>query len=315
MKLVLDCDTGIDDALAIIHLANQPDVAILAAGSVHGNVGAPLAAENTLRVLELVGLASVPVAIGACRPLAQPLETGEFVHGQDGLGNINHPPPRSRPVAEAAAAQLVRLARQNPGELVILATGPLTNLALALLLDPGLTELVKNVVVMGGAIYRAGNATGDAEANVWHDPEAADLVFTAGWPLTLVGLDVTSTAVLAEADIAPLRDAQSPRARFAWAILQHYFDFYARYYGERACHLHDPLAAAIAVDPSLATYRETPVRVELRGQMTRGATRGNPLWDAAGPVGPAVSVATKVDLERFKRSFLESLQAGASAAS
>lgn len=307
MRIVLDCDTGIDDALAILYLAAQPEVSILAAGSVHGNVPAGLAALNTLRVLELAGLPRVPVAVGAGRPLAQPLHTSEHVHGEDGLGNSGLPPPAGRPTGEAAAVQLARLARAEPGALTILATGPLTNLALALLLEPELPRLVRRVVVMGGAVYARGNVNNDAEANAWHDPEAAELVLGAGWPLTLVPLDVTSQVRLTEAEVRRLAASGSSWGRFAAAILRHYLDFYESYYGPRECHLHDPLAAAIAVDPSLAGYRRTPVRVELRGELTRGATRGRPLSGAPGPEGPELDVATSVEAERFKANFLSAL--------
>ncbi|MBI2755290.1 MAG: nucleoside hydrolase [Chloroflexi bacterium] len=312
-RILLDCDTGIDDALAILYLAGLEGVSIVAAGSVHGNVPAPLGALNTLRVLELAGLDDVPVAVGAARPMAQPLQTAEFVHGEDGLGNIHWPMPRRRPSAEPAAQQIVRLAREQPGELVLLAIGPLTNLGLALLLEPELPRLLRRVVVMGGAVYRAGNATADAEANVWHDPEAAELALGAGWPLTLVGLDVTMQVSLAGDALAELQAASSAVGRFAWSILQHYLAFYESYYGARMCHLHDPLAAGIAVDSSLARYRRTPVHVELRGERTRGATRGSLPWWLNPPSGePEVEVAVEVDAERFVRGFLDVL-AGARA--
>ncbi len=307
VKILLDCDTGIDDALAILYLAAQRDVSIVAAGAVHGNVSADLAATNTLRVLEIAGLLDVPVAVGARRPMAQDLKTAEYVHGADGLGNVGHPMPRGKVTAEPAAMQIVRLAREQPGELTLLATGPLTNVGVALLLEPELPTLLRRVVVMGGAVYYPGNATNDAEANIWHDPEAADLVLTAGWPLTLVGLDVTSTARVTDQEIALFRDSDSALARFAWKIMQFYFDFYFEYLGERACLMHDPVAAALAIHPDWATYRDTPVRVELRGHLTRGATRGRPPWKASDPDGPPVSVAMTLDLERFKSSFIGAL--------
>jgi len=307
VNLLIDCDTGIDDALAILYLARQSNVRIIAAGSVHGNVSAQLGAINTLRVFELAGLGNIDVALVADGWLAQETNPAEEVHGRDGLGETNLPMPRRRPSKEAAAAQMVRVVHEHPGTLTILATAPLTNLAIALLLDPELPRLVHRVVVMGGAVYCPGNVTMDAEANIWSDPEAADLVFTAGWPITLVGLDVTMKAVLKPEDAGLLADTDSSVGRFAWAILQHYFEFHARYYGERLCHLHDPLAAGIVADPSLATYRSTPVRVELRGVLTRGSTRGNPPWNAAGPEGPPISVATEVDADRFRAAFLRAL--------
>ena len=271
MHIVLDTDPGVDDALAILYLTAQTDANIVAVGSVHGNVTADLAAHNALRVLELVGLDHVPVAVGAARPLAQPLHTAEFVHGSDGLGGQAGPPPRGRPVGHSAAEQLVRLARESPGELTLLALGPLTNIAIALLLEPRLPDLLRSVVVMGGALTVPGNITPYADANFWHDPEAADLVFNGGFPdLTVVGLDVTEITYADAGWLDAVAALPNPRAKFAAALLDHYAGFYSTMFGRRGCTLHDPLAAAIALDPELATYRHIPLGVELHGTHTRG---------------------------------------------
>ncbi len=304
-RVLIDVDTGIDDALAIYYLAAGPATEarpeIVAAGSVHGNVPAPLAAENTLRVLERVGLDGVPVALGAARPLAQPLHTSEHVHGQDGLGNTRQPQPRGWLAEGSAAEQMVRLARAYPGQLTVLALGPLTNVALALLLEPELPKLLREVVVMGGAATVPGNVTSSAEANIWHDPEAAELVLDAGLQLTLVGLDVTMTALARSDWLDRLAAIEHEVARDASAILGFYADFYERLLGSRACALHDPLAAAIMLDPTLATYQEAPVRVELRGDHTRGATlAGLGPVDPGGPdPRPAVKVAVAADIPAF----------------
>jgi purine nucleosidase len=151
-KILLDADVGIDDAIAMLHLAGRSDVELLAVGSVHGNIPSDLAAVNARRLLELCGLDDVPVAYGARRPMAQPLATAEWVHGEDGLGNTNQPAPKRGPVAEDAVSQMLRLTREMPGEIDLLAVGPLTNLGLALCLDPELAGRVRSVVVMGGAI-------------------------------------------------------------------------------------------------------------------------------------------------------------------
>lgn len=270
---ILDMDVGIDDALAIIYLAGSPGIEIAAVGSVHGNVGAELAALNARRVLELCGLPHVPVAIGCRQPLAQPLETAEWVHGTDGLGNTNQPLPAEGPTAEHAANQLVRLVRERPGYYEVLATGPLTNLALALLLEPELPTLVRSVVVMGGSASGIGNATPSAEANIWHDPEAARLMFEAGWPITMVGLDVTDVTLFSAVDLDALAAAPTAHARFAAAILEHYADVRTRLLGgARGCELHDPLAAGIAVDAGYVLQAvSAPIEVSLQGP-TRGMT-------------------------------------------
>ncbi|ACU36556.1 nucleoside hydrolase [Actinosynnema pretiosum subsp. pretiosum] len=271
MRIVLDTDPGVDDALAILYLAAHLDEAeLVAVGSVHGNVPAPQAALNALRVLELAGLGGVPVAVGARRPLAQPLYTSEFVHGLDGLGGRAGPPPSRLPVPVSAAEQLVALARANPGELTLIALGPLTNLALAVLLEPELPALLRSVTAMAGATAVPGNITPYAEANAWHDPEAAAIVLDAGFDLTLVGLEVTESA-RADADwLDRLAGLRTRRARYANAILAHYVEFYTRVIGRRTCTPHDPLTVAVALDPGLATHRELPLGVELTGTHTRG---------------------------------------------
>jgi purine nucleosidase len=244
-------DMGIDDAIAVLYLASRRHVTIAAAGSVHGNTPADLAAGNLLRVLAMVGLGDVPVALGAARPMARPAHFAAEVHGDDGLGNTVEGPAPGAVTGESAPEQIVRLARSEPGRYDILATGPLTNLGIALLLEPELPRFVRSVVVMGGAANASGNVTHLAEANIWHDPEAAKLVFAAPWPVTMVGLDVTMRTCLEEPAIALVAAGTSEKARFSTAILRHYLDFYEMISGRRACPLHDPTAAAVYADPDL----------------------------------------------------------------
>jgi purine nucleosidase len=271
-RLIVDCDTGIDDAVTLLYLAGRPDVELVAVGAVHGNVPVATGARNTLRVLEVAGLADVPVAVGAPRPMAQDLLTAEFIHGDDGLGNSNQPAPQGKLAEESAVEQLVRLARANPGELTLLAIGPMTNLGVALLVEPELPRLLKEVVIMGGAFAEPGNVGPHAEANIWHDPEAADLVFAAGWPLKVVALDVTHQTLLEAPDLARLSASDAPIPRFVSEILPFYLDGYEGRMGHRACPVHDGLAAALMLEPDLATWEDWPVTVELRGGLTRGAT-------------------------------------------
>ncbi|TCO65089.1 nucleoside hydrolase [Actinocrispum wychmicini] len=317
MRIILDTDPGIDDSLAILYLSAQPDVDIVAVGSVHGNVPAPVAAANALRVLDVAGLDDVPVAVGAHRPLAQELRTAEFVHGDDGLGGHAGPPSPRAVVDCSAAEQLVRLARANPGELSVLALGPLTNIALAVLLEPRLPELLESLVVLGGALGVPGNVTAHAEANIWHDPEAADLVFDTGFDnLTLVSLDVTETARADSAWLDSLAQVASPRAQFASALLDHYAAFYSNMFGVRVATMHDPLAAALLCDPSLATYREVAVSVEVHGTYTRGQlvsdwrsiADDSHIESEAGRGRRPVRAAAAVDAEEFLTRLFEALK-------
>lgn len=316
MRIILDTDPGVDDALAIMYLAVQEDAEIVAVGSVHGNVPASLAASNALRVLELVDL-DVPVAVGAARPLAQPLQTAEFVHGADGLGGHGGPAPRGKPVSMSAAEQLVRLARANPGELTLLALGPLTNVALAVLLEPDLPTLLRSVVVMGGAVTVPGNITPYADANFYHDPEAADLVLSAGFPdLTLVALDATEQARASADWLTAVGSLTGDRARFAHGLLEHYSGFYSNMFGTRTCTLHDPLAAALMLEPKLATYRDMPLAVELTGTHTRGQVVSDQRLIAsdayiatdAGTGRTPVKVADTVDVGRFLEQMFAALK-------
>jgi purine nucleosidase len=296
-RLVVDCDPGVDDALTLFYLAGRPDVSIEAVGSVHGNVPTTTAARNALRILEVAGLDRVPVAVGAARPMAQDLSTAEFVHGDDGLGNTGQPAPQGTVSGESAAEQLVRLARAHPGELSLLAIGPLTNIGIALLLEPELPRLLRQVTVMGGAFDVAGNVSGLAEANIANDPEAAQLVVSAGWDLRLVGLDVTHKTLLRAPELARLEKGETEAARFAWAVL-----------GERACPVHDGLAAALLLDPGLATWERRVVDVELRGTLTRGATLVDRRWGEEPPTGRRpVDIAVDVDTDAAVAGLLAAL--------
>jgi purine nucleosidase len=310
--VLLDCDTGIDDALAILYGAGN-GARYVACTVTHGNVPIPLGTRNTLTVLDAIGLTDVPVHQGAARPMAQPLLTAEFVHGQDGLGDAGIAASTREPAGTLAAAEIVRLARSRPGELTLVAVGPLTNLGLALLLEPRLPELVDRVVVMGGAVGVPGNASETGEANVWHDPEAAQLVLDAPWDVLLVGLEITMQTQLPPEALARIRDSADPRAQLAWRLVQHYLDVYEEVLGERTCVLHDPLAMALALDPELATYRLVRASIELRGERTRGQVVGDLRGYGPAPSDPAdpgvVRIVDSLDTAAFHARFLRALGA------
>lgn len=308
--VILDMDAGIDDAIAVLYLASRPGTTIAAAGSVHGNTPAALAAGNLRRVLALAGLPGVPVALGAARPLVRPAQFAPEVHGDDGLGNTVDGPAPGADTGESAPEQLVRLARADPGRYDVLATGPLTNLAIALALEPGLPALIRSVTAMGGAAHASGNMTALAEANMWHDPDAARLVFEAPWPVTMVGLDVTMRTMLDEEALARLAAGTSARARFATAILRHYLDFYQLISGRRACPLHDPTAAAVLADPELVVESYLADVDVACSDDARGTTvvdrraGGRPVEIRREP---AVRIVTAVDVPRFVERLLGAL--------
>jgi purine nucleosidase len=262
--IYLDCDTGVDDALALALLLAQRGSVLVGVGTVSGNTAAGQAARNTLELLALAGHDDIPVAVGAHHPLAGDFRGGaDRVHGGNGIGGIELPAATRVPQPEDATELLLALARRHAGELRIVATGPLTNLALALRRDPDLPGRVRAVTVMGGAVRVPGNVTGRAEANIAGDPAAATAVFDAAWPVTVVPLDVTMRHRFAESDRAALAAGPPLTAALA-AMLTGYFDYYEPVLGERRVPLHDPLAAGIAVgllqpaDAPLAGLRVEP---------------------------------------------------------
>lgn len=310
IKVILDADHGIDDTMATLYLAAQSNVEIVAVGSVHGNAHADQAARNALQVLELIGLPDVPVAVGAAGPLAQMVDIAAMVHGDDGMGGEARTVGRG-PSQESAVEQLVRLARSSPGEFEILATGPLTNLALALLVEPRLPELIKRVVIMGGAIAVPGNTSPNTEANIWHDPEAAALVFARMANVVLVPLDVTQSNWVDEDALATIQGAPANASNdHLRRILVQYQAFYRGVSTLAGFPLHDPTAAILMVKPELAEYIHVTLDVELRGEHTRGmviADRRTGALPEAGrhPVAIAMSMNPHAAVSEFLEGALQ----------
>lgn len=312
VKVLADVDTGVDDALALIYLAwahRTGRAQLLGCGTVAGNCTVEQATANTLRVLELAGL-EVPVARGAGRPLAGTLRTAPEVHGEDGLAGAGVGLPSRKPSPEHAVDQILRLSRQHAGELVLVATGPLTNVAMALVLEPELARRLARLVVMGGGVRDLGNVTAAAEFNFYTDPEAAQVVLESGAPLTLVGLDVTHQVYVEEADLAPLQQVDTPQARFARHLLRFGMEAYRRLGGPARFYLHDPLAAAVALDPRWVSGRWLALSVETQGERTRGMCVAD--WrrqpEAPVPAGPGWAwVALQVEGRRFVGHFMEEL--------
>ena len=323
IPLILDVDTGVDDALAILYALASPEVTLIAATTVMGNVDVDHTTENTLAVLELCGYADVEVARGAGRPLVREHMPFPVVHGARGLGEAELPPASRAPSERDAARLLVETARERPGEVLLVATGPLTNVALALSEEPALPDLLKGFTIMGGAFDHQGNVTPAAEANIWVDPEAAQAVFRgfAGAPEAKlpvsVGLDVTERVKLDRDGVNEMcaRAPDSPLAAFLQGSVPFYIEFYERYGSSDGASMHDPLALAIAIDPSLSTLQTTRVEVETDGTWTRGATvtdlrgiRRSP-WPTGWMPEDNARVAIDVDAPAFMARFVERLRA------
>jgi len=271
---------------------------------VHGNAPVEVTTDNAHALLLAAGRADVPVGSGSPRPIAQGASFAPDIHGADGLGGMRHllPDASSRPRVPAVE-EILRQSRRHAGALEIVAVGPLTNLALALLTDPELPGRVRRVYVMGGAFDVPGNVTHSAEANIFHDPEAADLVFTAPWPVTAVGLDVTMRVLLEPEDLARLSADERPFVAALGRMSEFYARAYARRLGRAACPQHDALAALAAFSPELVRLEARPVRVELRGAYTRGMTVS--VRDAqAAPIDVAVEVDAAAARERILAGIL-----------
>ena len=313
--ILIDTDPGIDDALAILLAFGSPEVSVEAITTVAGNVEVDLATRNALRILDVVRPGRRPrVARGAAAPLVGPLVTAAHVHGDDGLGNVGRclepdgrlrypEPPRTLEMLDGAGL-ILETADHFAGRLVIVALGPLTNVALALQRDPARLAQAARLVVMGGAVAVAGNVTPAAEFNIHVDPEAAAAVLASGLPVELVPLDVTRQVVLTRSELASaLARHGGPAARFIEDFTAHGFDFETRR-GDGTMALHDPLAMGVAVDPSLVTLEALHVAVECQGSLTRGMTVADRRPHRNAPP-PTCRAALDVDAPRFLRLFLE----------
>jgi purine nucleosidase len=297
-RIIFDTDTGIDDAMALLFVLRSPELELEGVTSVFGNSTVDNCTRNALTVLELGGRPDVPVARGADRPLLRAYRgRGPSVHGENGLGNVEMSPPKARPLDVPAAQFIVERIMAAPGEIGLVAVGPLTSLALALRLEPRVAQATREVIVMGGAATVGGNASPAAEANIFNDPEAASIVFSAGWPLTMVGLDVTTKVVMDDGYLARLEAAHTPLTDFVIAISDFYRQRHARVYGVNGFHVHDSSAVAYAVDPALFETKMLHVAVDTTDGPSSGRTVADLRPHAAQE--PNVNVCLGVDASRF----------------
>lgn len=305
-RIIIDTDPGIDDSMAILFAFRSPEVKIEGLTTVFGNTGTAVTTVNALRLVELAGHPEVPVARGAEKPLVRPF-TGEGwrVHGRNGLGEVEFPEPKGTPDPRRAAQFIVDMVMANPGEMTLVPLGPLTNIAIAASLEPRIAENVREVVLMGGAANRVGNASPVAEANIRNDPEAAHIVFHAGWPVTMVGLDVTRKTVMTPAYLEALRSANNPFTDFIAAITPHYLNFYRATLGLEGFHVHDSSALAYVIDPSLFETKQVYVDVEYVSPFYSGMTVAD--WRGQRGQDPNVNVCLDVDSERFLKLYQQRL--------
>jgi len=299
--ILLDCDPGHDDAIALLLALASPELEVLGVTTVHGNQTLEKTTANALRVLELVERGDVPVAAGADRPLARELTVASHVHGESGLDGPTLPQPSHLPIAQQAVDFAVEQLVSSPRPVTIVATGPLTNVAL--LLDATHGENVERIVLMGGSIAE-GNMTPAAEFNIWADPEAADRVFRSGLDVTMVGLDVTHRALLTSA----MADELRRRGRVG-AFVADLVEFFKRYheetYGWDGAPIHDAVAVAHVIRPGLLETHLRNVEVELTSELCRGRTVVD-LWRRTERA-PNVRVAVDIDADAFFALLFERL--------
>jgi len=314
--LIIDVDTGIDDAFALLYACAHTQAQILGVSTVVGNVSLAAATRNTRAVLALAGRGDIPVWAGAATPISIAVRDASEVHGRTGLGHAILPEPDGPALQLHAADSIIGAARSHAGHLILAAVGPLTNIALAVMREPELPRLVKRFVIMGGAFSEPGNVTPSAEFNIWHDPEAARIVFRAfggvgGAPVIAVGLDVTRKTIIDESDVKAIgsRIAGKPHgmklARFLEDAARFYFERMEKVLGKRIFTMHDPLAVAVALDPTLIETRRAAVDVETSGRLTTGATVAD--WRGQWGRLANAEVAVAVDAERFRALFFEAM--------
>ncbi|KAK8665655.1 hypothetical protein V6N13_005817 [Hibiscus sabdariffa] len=276
-KIIIDTDPGIDDAMAIFLALRSPEVEVIGLTTIYGNVYTTLATRNALHLLEVADRTDIPVAEGSHVTITFYTQKGtrlsvvDFVHGADGFGNQNFPPPEGKPIDISAPNFLIEQANLYPGKVTVVALGPLTNIALAIQQDPSFAKNIGQIVLLGGAFAVNGNTNPAAEANIFGDPDAADIVFTSGADILAVGINVTHQVVLTDADRDKLASSTGKFAQFLSKILGVYFDYHREAYNTKGVYLHDPTAMIAAINPSLVTYTEGAVRVQTNG-ITKGLT-------------------------------------------
>lgn len=296
LPYILDVDTGIDDAAALAFAVNSPEIELLAVTTVAGNVDIAQTTDNTLRVLSWLGAARIPVHRGASRPLARPHHDASHVHGGNGIGNARLPASRAEQGRDRGPAAMIRLATERPGEITLVCVGPLTNLAIALNVEPTMTRLLKRVVVMGGSFFNPGNTTSYAEFNMYVDPEAAGQVFSAPFPdMTVVGLDGSHQVMLTRPEWERAGASPAQAAQLLARVYEH--SFAER--GQSNFYLHDPLALAIAIDSTLAGFVTGAISVNLEGER-----RGQTTLERAAS---GANIANTIDAGRFHARFMERL--------
>lgn len=272
-RVIIDTDPGIDDAMAILLALNSPELKVEALTVVPGNVDGKQGLENALKIVSLANRCDVIVAGGAQHPLNQKLITAQYWHGPNGLAGVELPASKCKADSRFGPDLIIEMVHKYPHEITLIPVGPLTNIALAVSKDPSIVPLVKDIVIMGGSIT-GGNVDGAAEANIYNDPEAASIVFKAGWMVTMIGSDVGEKTLMMRSHLADLQSQHGPESDFV-AKLADYYLTRSEKSGYQGAAMYDPLAVATVINPALVTLKDMHVDVETKGEFTRGETVAN----------------------------------------
>ena len=324
MRAIIDTDPGVDDALAILLALNSPELKVEALTVVPGNVEAWQGLENALKLISLANRCDIPVAGGAQHPLNQKLITAQYWHGKNGFAGVELPASKCKADSRFGPDLIIELVHKYPHEITLIPVGPLTNIALAVSKDPSIVPLVKNIVIMGGSIT-GGNVDGAAEANIYNDPEAAAIVFNAGWMVTMVGSDVGERTIITRKNLDELRQMHGPESDFIYKVADFLIGLSEKF-GDAGTPMYDPLAVGVAIDSSLVKAPAMHVDVETRGEFTRGETVANRrganernvlhhfpdgdryVIEGIDKVEPNAKVCTEVNAEKFLQMFVSRIQ-------
>lgn len=305
-RILFDTDPGIDDSCAILLALASPELSLEGLSIIHGNCSMEQATINALSVLELANADHIPVAKGCELPLVQPSLLAPETHGDTGLGYAKLPAPRARPIGQHAIDFLIEKILSAPGEITLVAIGPLTNVALAIRQEPRLVQAIREIIIMGGALRHEGNTTALGEFNTYVDPHAAQIVYQAGITATLVPLDVTYQCILTPDDVNRLLKIDSPITKFIADATRFYMEFHDEYQKIEGCVINDPLALALTFAPELCTYQELPVDVDLSGGISLGKTVADFYNYSKKPAN--MKVALGVRARGFIELFVERLE-------
>lgn len=304
-KIILDVDPGHDDAMAILLAAKSPTIDLLAITTVAGNQTLEKTTLNARRVCTVAGITNVPIAAGCDRPLVRRQTIADDIHGESGLDGPHFPKPTVPLDPRHAVDLIIELVMQSDGDIILVPTGPLTNIAMAIREEPRIIKKIKHVSLMGGA-YGFGNVTPSAEFNIYADAEAARIVFESGVPITMVGLDLTHQALATPAVVERIRALNTPVSEMAVDLLRFFASTYKKRQGFDAPPVHDPCAVAWVIDPTIVQTKHVHVDIETHAEFSYGRTVCDLFGDSGKPANALV--ATKLDFDRFWDLMLDALK-------